>query len=103
MPEGKDESPEKPVKKQESTPEKKKGKGLDIFSLVTKNLNLDWFKEVHWRGTFRDYLDIVRDDPNVARNAYQRLYDMALSYGEREYTEHKEKILHLIQVSSLQI
>jgi serine protein kinase len=94
MPKGKDENSEKPAAKPEGKPEKREKKGLDIFSLVTENLDLDWFKELHWRGTFKDYLDIVREEPDVVRNAWQRLYDMVLSYGDREYTEHKEKVVH---------
>ncbi|MCA9638894.1 MAG: serine protein kinase, partial [Myxococcales bacterium] len=35
----------------------------------------------HWEGTFHDYLGLVQDDTRVVRNAYQRLYDMVLSYG----------------------
>ena len=31
-------------------------------------------------------------NPKVTRTAYQRLYDMILSHGTEEYTEHKEKI-----------
>ena len=30
------------------------------------------FKELHWEGTFEDYLDIVVRDPEVTRTAYQR-------------------------------
>jgi serine protein kinase len=90
MPKGKADDSDRPEKKSEG----KKEKGLDIYSLVTKNLKLEWFKELHWRGTFREYLELVRQDPGVARNAFQRLYDMILSYGVREYTEHKEKVFH---------
>src|SRR4029079_4297290 len=33
-------------------------------------------------------------NPKVARNAYQRLYDMILSHGFTEYTRHHEKHVH---------
>ena len=37
------------------------------------------FREQHWEGTFWEYLDIVTENPAVARNAFQRVYDMILS------------------------
>ncbi len=91
MPKGEAGGSEKSAKKKSDKP---KEKAFDIFSLVTKSLDQDWFKELHWRGTFKDYLDILMPDPGIARNAFQRLYDMVLSYGHREYTEHKEKVVH---------
>jgi len=43
------------------------------------------FRALGWQGTFQDYLEIVRKDPKVLRTAYQRLYDMVMSYGTEEY------------------
>src|SRR5580700_8967004 len=50
------------------------------------------YKELRWEGTFEDYLAIVRDKPQVTRNAYQRLYDMIISYGTEEYIDNKKKL-----------
>ncbi len=50
------------------------------------------YRAHHWTGTFEDYLDLFLKNPKVARNAYQRIYDMVLSYGVEEYVEQKEKI-----------
>lgn len=47
-----------------------------------------------WNGTFEEYLQIVKENPEVARNAFQRLYDMILSYGVQEHIEHKKKVIH---------
>src|SRR4029079_14910868 len=33
-------------------------------------------------------------NPKLARNAYQRLYDMILSHGFSEYTRHHERHVH---------
>lgn len=55
--------------------------------------NIDEYRELHWEGTFEEYLDIVRKDPRVARTAYQRMYDMILSYGSEEYIDNKKKIV----------
>ncbi len=52
------------------------------------------YQELHWTGTFDEYLDIVRDNPKVTRTAWQRLYDMILSHGFSEYTDSKKKVVH---------
>jgi serine protein kinase len=51
------------------------------------------YKELHWEGGFEDYLAIVRERPQVTRNAYQRLYDMIISYGTEEYIDNKKKLV----------
>jgi serine protein kinase len=50
------------------------------------------YRELHWEGSFEDYLGIVRERPQVTRNAYQRLYDMIISYGTEEYIDSKKKL-----------
>jgi serine protein kinase len=52
------------------------------------------FKDLHWEGSFADYLEIVKDDPAVARTAFQRLYDMIVSYGSEEYSRNRETLVH---------
>src|SRR5580658_7728789 len=51
------------------------------------------YKELHWEGSFEQYLAIVRERPQVTRNAYQRLYDMIISYGTEEYIDNKKKLI----------
>ena len=51
------------------------------------------YRELHWEGPFEEYLAIVRDKPQVTRNAYQRLYDMIISYGTEEYIDNKKKLI----------
>ena len=43
---------------------------------------------------FSEYLDLVKENPEVLRTAYQRVYDMILSHGVRGYTEYKKKVVH---------
>lgn len=50
------------------------------------------YKELHWTGSFEEYLGIVRERPEVTRTAWQRLYDMIVSHGVNEYTDSKKKI-----------
>ena len=51
------------------------------------------YEELNWEGSFEDYLDLVRKNPRVTRNAYQRLYDMMLSHGVEEYIDNKKKLV----------
>ena len=50
------------------------------------------YRELHWEGTFEEYLALVREKPQVTRNAYQRLYDMIISFGTEEYIDNKKKL-----------
>src|SRR5437868_4509664 len=51
------------------------------------------FKELHWEGSFEEYLKIVRENPRVTRTAFQRIYDMILSHGKSEYIDNKNKLI----------
>jgi serine protein kinase len=66
--------------------------GKAILNLLRKDLNLSDYRKKHWEGSFDEYLDIVRDHPEVTRSAYQRLYDMIMMHGTEEVYENKEKI-----------
>ena len=56
--------------------------------------NYEEFAKLSWTGTFEDYLQIVQTRPEVTRTAYQRLYDMILSYGYEERIDNKKQICH---------
>jgi serine protein kinase len=66
---------------------------LDIKEILGKDIDIKTYKELYWEGTFNEYLEIVYKNPLVCRNAFQRLYDMIISYGYEEKTEGKEKII----------
>jgi len=51
------------------------------------------FRNFHWEGNFYDYLDIVKKNPAVARNSFQRMYDMIQTWGTSNYTEYKKNIV----------
>ncbi len=51
------------------------------------------FNHLHWEGSLFDYLELVKKNPNIARNAFQRMYDMILSWGTESYTEYKKEII----------
>jgi serine protein kinase len=63
-----------------------------ILSVIKRDEVANEFQELHWSGSFRDYLDKVLLEPRIARNAYQRVYDMVLSHGTEEYVERKERV-----------
>jgi serine protein kinase len=66
--------------------------GKAILGTLRQQQNLGDYRKKHWEGSFEDYLDIVRDHPEVTRSAYQRLYDMILSHGTEESHDQKEKV-----------
>ena len=65
--------------------------GREIISLVADRQDLDQFRRKNWEGTFEEYLDLVRAEPQVTRNAFKRVYDMILSYGTETYEEYRER------------
>ncbi|MDP9172948.1 MAG: serine protein kinase [Planctomycetota bacterium] len=67
------------------------GKSVSLVSLIDKKLDVTNFREQHWEGSFWDYLEIVHENPSVARNAFQRVYDMILTYGSESFTQFKQE------------
>ncbi len=53
----------------------------------------DLYRDLSWEGSFEEYLDIVRKRPQVTRNAFQRVFDMIVSYGTEEYIDSKKKLV----------
>jgi serine protein kinase len=51
------------------------------------------YAELNWEGSFEDYLNLVRQNPKVTRTAFQRIYEMILSYGKTEYIDNKKKLI----------
>ena len=70
------------------------GQEFDIISLIRDKQDSQQYHDLHWEGSFRDYLAMVEENPLVTRNSFQRLYDMIISFGTEEYIEYKKKITH---------
>src|SRR5438445_13549147 len=68
--------------------------GTEIVQMIGKLQDLRGFRDQHWEGGLEEYLQIVRHNPKVTRTAFQRIYDMILAKGTREYFEYKKKITH---------
>ena len=68
----------------------------DVPALIAKVAalqNLKEYAELNWTGTFEDYLAIVRKNASVTRSAFQRVYDMILSYGSETFTQFKQDLV----------
>ena len=63
-----------------------------IVSLINDKESNSQFKELHWDGSFEDYLNMVIERPAIARTAFQRVYDMISSYSFEKYVEYKKEI-----------
>jgi serine protein kinase len=67
---------------------------VDIIQQIRERQNAAAYHDLHWEGSFQEYLEMVQENPQIVRNAFQRLYDMIMSYGTRKYTEYKKEITH---------
>jgi serine protein kinase len=66
---------------------------INIQSFISENYKASDFSHLHWSGTFQDYADKVMKDPRIARNSFQRVHDMIVSFGMSNYTEYKKEIV----------
>jgi serine protein kinase len=48
--------------------------------------------KAHWAGSFAEYLDLVKTNPKITRNAFQRMYDMIVEQGQETYTDFKKEV-----------
>ena len=64
-----------------------------LIRTIASLQNQKVFAELSWQGTFEEYLALVRQNPAVTRTAFQRVYDMILSYGTEEYLDNKKRLM----------
>ncbi len=65
----------------------------DIYSVIKENTSKDRFREQHWEGSFDDYLEMVVASPRIARNSFQRIYDMIMHFGCERYTNLRQEMV----------
>ncbi|MEZ6083987.1 MAG: serine protein kinase [Phycisphaerae bacterium] len=65
----------------------------ELIDLINSKIDVKRFHDQHWKGTIWDYLDLVAKNPSIARNAFQRLYDMILHYGTERYKVNREDMI----------
>ncbi len=65
---------------------------IDMQEFIGENYKVEDFAHLNWSGSFQDYIDLISEDPRVARNSFQRIYDMIMSFGTSTYNEYKKEI-----------
>jgi len=63
-----------------------------ILQTIRQKIDPKQFREHHWEGSFSDYLKLVSERPALARNAFQRMYDMILHFGAERYTRMRQDL-----------
>jgi serine protein kinase len=66
---------------------------FDLASLIKDWNGNQKFRDLAWSGTFNDYLNLVKENPKVTRNAFQRMYDMVVEKGSEEYIDFKKQVV----------
>ena len=66
---------------------------MQMIERIAALQDYDHYRDLHWEGSFEEYLAIVRERPLVTRNAFQRLYDMVIGAGQEEYIDNKKRII----------
>ena len=66
------------------------------FTDLIRNLQTtgNRYQDLSWSGSFNDYLNLIRENPKITRNAFQRMYDMIMEKGTIEYVDVKKQIVH---------
>lgn len=67
--------------------------GRDILGQISSRQSSDVYRQKNWQGSFAEYIDLVRQQPQIARTAFQRLYDMMMSYGTYPVENSKEELI----------
>ncbi|TWT63113.1 PrkA family serine protein kinase [Rubinisphaera italica] len=66
--------------------------GHELLQKLASKSEYENFRQETWQGTFADYLDLVRENPGIARSAWQRMYDMIIQEGTYELDGNREKL-----------
>jgi serine protein kinase len=66
---------------------------LDLKSIVSNWNKSGDHANAHWSGTFDEYLSLVKANPKITRNAYQRMYDMIMEAGTEDYVDFKKQVV----------
>ncbi len=65
----------------------------ELIDLINSRVDQQHFQHLHWEGSFWQYLDIVAEHPTAVRSAYQRVYDMIMSFGHERYRAFKRDLV----------
>src|SRR4051794_1004289 len=67
--------------------------GTSLLTLVADLQDRKQYQELNWSGSFGEYLELVGRNPRVTRSAFQRIYDMIMSYGADEFIDAKKRLI----------
>src|ERR687886_188326 len=67
--------------------------GASLLSIVAELQDRKQYQELNWTGSFAEYLELVARNPRITRTAFQRIYDMIMSYGTEEFIDAKKKLI----------
>ncbi len=67
---------------------------IDLRSIISAVSDRTKDQDLTWSGTMADYLNKVKEDPKITRNAYQRLFDLIIEHGTKEYIDVKKQVIH---------
>jgi serine protein kinase len=63
-----------------------------FYKFIRENQNTKEYENLHWEGSFAEYLDIVDKNPKATASAFERIYNMIVSYGVEEYVDVRKKL-----------
>lgn len=66
---------------------------IELSNLVHSWKNNHSIYHQNWSGTFDEYLSLVKANPKITRNAFQRMYDMIVDAGTEEYVDFKKTVV----------
>ena len=65
---------------------------FNVQDLISSWATSSDYKNLSWSGTFEEYIKLVKENPKVTRNAFQRMYDMIMEYGTEQYVDFKKDV-----------
>ncbi len=66
---------------------------VNFSSIVQNWKNTNNAAKLHWHGTLDEYLKMVKANPKITRNAFQRMYDMIVESGSEKYIDFKKEVV----------
>ena len=67
---------------------------VNFSSILRDWQNSKEYRDLNWVGSFPDYINLVKKNPKITRNAFQRLYDLIVEKGSEEYVDVKKHVVH---------
>ena len=66
---------------------------FDFNTIVSSWQKINPLAKSTWTGSMDEYLGLVKANPKITRNAFQRMYDMVVEAGQEEYIDFKKQVV----------